>query len=140
LYDWRSAGRLSRILENGYLTGEAGEVMLLPGRRRMSFDKILLFGLGPKAAFDEARFASVTRAMVEALDDLCAAQVVIELPGRQADCIPPEVATDALLDIVSQSTAGRVWTLVEDDASRRRIEKHMLERRRRIRRIDEMVR
>ena len=136
LYDWRSANQLSQILESGFVTGELGEVLLMPGRKRMSLEKILLFGLGPRADFDAQRFEIVTRSMIRRLDLLCATQVVIELPGRATGQIEAEPATDALLAIVGEASSSREWTLVEDNDAKRRIEKHLLERRRRVRRID----
>ena len=136
LYDWRSGNQLSKIIGSGFVSGELGEVILIPGRKRLSFDKILLFGLGPRADFDAQRFEIVTRSMVNKLDLLCATQVVIELPGRTTGQIEPEAATDALLAIVGEASSSREWTLVEENDAKRRIEKHLLERRTRIRRID----
>lgn len=42
LVSWRLAGRVERLLEGGFLTGQAGEVLLLPGRPRLTADKVLL--------------------------------------------------------------------------------------------------
>ena len=53
LLDWRLHGRLARLRSQGRLTGAAGEGLLLPARRRTSFDKLFLFGLGSREGFDE---------------------------------------------------------------------------------------
>jgi hypothetical protein len=139
LCDWRLAGRVSDLMARGYLQGRRGEVLLMPGRPRMSFDKILLFGAGPRSAFDEATFREVTNHMMRTIDELCSRIAVVQLPGRQCDLIHAEQAADALLEAASRPPERRrhdVWTLVEDGAARRRIEQHMIEERRRIRRTE----
>ncbi len=138
LCDWRFAGRLAALQRSGFLSGELGEVLLVPGRPRMSFDKILLFGAGPRHAFDEARFVRVLGRMLATITGLCARMAVVELPGRQSDLIAAERAADMLLEAATNTkTRGRydAWTLIEDSNARRRIEQHMVEERRRIRRL-----
>ena len=123
---------------SGYLTGKLGEVLLLPGRPRMSFEKILVFGCGPRAQFDEARYRIALRHMMTAVERLSARLAVAQLPGRQSDLITAERAADLLLEAATRGDArGRydAWTLVEDHEARRRIEQHMVEERRRIRRF-----
>ena len=44
LVDWRLAGRLSVLEKSGFLLGNAGEVLCVPGRPRMPFDKVLISG------------------------------------------------------------------------------------------------
>jgi hypothetical protein len=46
LADWRLAGRLSRMIRSGLLTGAAGEALLTPPGSRLSFEKLFLFGTG----------------------------------------------------------------------------------------------
>ncbi len=134
LCDWRFSGRLSRLMVRGTLTGELGEVMLVPGRPRISFEKLLLFGAGPRASFDEARFQGVLRDMLTTLEGLACKSAVLELPGRQCDLIPAERAADRLLEAVTAANARHAsWTLVEGHDARRRIEQHMIEERRRVR-------
>ena len=43
LLDWRLAGKLSALVKEGFLTGREGEVVMVPGTSRLSFDKVLLF-------------------------------------------------------------------------------------------------
>lgn len=135
LCDWRLGGRISELFRSGQLVGEIGEVMLVPGRPRLAFDKILLFGSGPRRAFDEDRFREVMRHMLATIDGLGTRVAVTQLPGRQNDVIRPERAADMLLEAVAHDAARRadVWTLVEPTDARRRIQQHMVEERRRIR-------
>jgi hypothetical protein len=126
LCDWRLAGTISDLLRRGALRGEPGEVMLIPGRPRLSFDKILLFGAGERHRFDEACYRDVMQTMLDTIG------------GRQGDVIAAERAADMLLEIAARDDERRhdVWTLIEDTAARRRIEQHMIEERRRVRRTE----
>ena len=136
LCDWRLAGKVSHLQRSGYLAGKQGEVMLMPGRPRLSFDKILLFGAGPKEGFDEARYRQVMQHMLRTIGRLDSRIAVVQLPGRQCDLIAAERAADMLLEVAGRDAGRRhdIWTLVEGTEARRRIEQHMIEERRRIRR------
>src|SRR5689334_19641729 len=52
LCDWRLCGRLSRLL-GGRVDGRFAETTLYPPGPRLPFARLLLFGLGPQARFDE---------------------------------------------------------------------------------------
>jgi hypothetical protein len=138
LCDWRLAGTISDLLRRGALRGEPGEVMLIPGRPRLSFDKILLFGAGERHRFDEACYRDVMQTMLDTIGGLASRIAVVQLPGRQGDVIAAERAADMLLEIAARDDERRhdVWTLIEDTAARRRIEQHMIEERRRVRRTE----
>jgi hypothetical protein len=135
--DWRFAGRISHLMRRGLITGQRGEVLMIPGRPRMSFDKILLFGAGSRSTFDEHSFREVTLHMLRTVEGLRSRIAVVQLPGRQDDLIAAERAADMLLEQAALPTGRRhdVWTLVESSDARRRIEQHMVEERRRVRRL-----
>jgi hypothetical protein len=82
LLDWRLCGRLSALLASGFVRGEAGEVLLVPGKPHVPFEKILLVGLGPRASFDEEVFRRGVQRMASALEGLRVRRAVVELPGR----------------------------------------------------------
>jgi len=134
LIDWRLAGRLSHLIQRGFATGALGEVVLVPGKPKLPFDKILLFGLGPKQSFDEAVFGGVIDHILSALRDLRVRTAVVELPGRHFDAVPAERAADILLERVGGSREHDVWTLIEPQEAQRSVTKHMIQERRRIRR------
>jgi len=138
LCDWRLAGRLSALQREGFLAGTRGEILLVPGRPHIGFDKILFFGAGRRDAFDETVFLEVMNAMLRAMEGLCTRAAVVELPGRQNDLIKAERAADMLLEAAAHErihSCHDTWTLVEDAEARRRITQHMIEDRRRIRRM-----
>ncbi len=136
LVSWRLAGRVDRLLAGGFLTGQQGEVMLLPGRPRLVADKVLLFGLGPRTSFDREVFDQVTAHLLRALVDLCIRSAVVELPGRQDDALTPEEAADRFLAAAARhDDAFDAFVLVEPLAAQRRVNQHMIEEKRRIRRF-----
>jgi hypothetical protein len=135
LCDWRLGGRLSDLERSGLVTGALGEVVLLPGKPRLSFDKVLVFGAGPRASFGEEAFHGLVLRMLATLEGLLARVSVVELPGRHDGLIAAERAADILLACAGRSMDHDAWTLVEDQDGRQRIVQHMIEERRRVRRV-----
>jgi hypothetical protein len=133
LVDWRLAGRISRLVLQGFATGEVGEVLLVPGRPKLPFDKIVLFGIGTRAEFNEIVFRAVIARMLDTLEGLRARTAVVELPGRHFDAIAPERAADILLENAAGRPDHDLWTLVEPPEAQRSIGQHMVEERRRVR-------
>jgi hypothetical protein len=134
LCDWRLGGHLSDLQRRGLVTGILGEVVLLPGKPRLTFDKILVFGAGPRGDFDEETFHAVVRRMLAALEGLSARVSVVELPGRHDGLIAADRAADILLTCAGRTLEHDAWTLVEHNDGRQRIVQHMIEERRRVRR------
>lgn len=54
LVDWRLCGTISRAIEGGMFTGAIGDTLLLPLSARMGPSRLFIFGLGPKATWDNA--------------------------------------------------------------------------------------
>ncbi len=134
LADWRLSGRISRIIESGFATGEVGEVLLVPGKPKLPFDKIVLFGVGERKAFNERVFRAVVERMLATLEGLRARTAVVELPGRHFGAIAPDRAADVLLESVGGRQEHDVWTLVEPLEAQRSITQRMIQERRRVRR------
>ncbi len=135
LCDWRLAGRLSDLERAGHVTGDLGEVVMLPGKPRLTFDKLIVFGAGPRASFGEEPFRRVVLAMLATMEGLSARASVVELPGRRDGLIAADRAADILLASAGRSPEHDVWTLVEDAEGKQRIVQHMIEERRRVRRV-----
>jgi hypothetical protein len=129
LLDWRLAGRLSRLAKKDFLVGDVGEVLVLPARPRLPFDKLLACGLGPHATFGEATFRTVLARILDALTGLSVKKAVIELPGRGDERLEPERAAEVLLDLLGDDERDALC-FVEEPESQRRIEKHAQERHR----------
>jgi hypothetical protein len=133
MVDWRLAGRVSRLLESGFATGAPGEVLLVPGKPKLPFDKVVLFGVGAVSEFDETVFRNVVEKILSTLEGLRSRTAVVELPGRPWDAILPERAADILLETAGNRREHDVWTLVETAEGQRAITQHLIQERRRIR-------
>jgi hypothetical protein len=133
LVDWRFAGRISGLIQAGFATGAVGEVLLVPGKPKLPFDKILLFGIGPGSEFSEPVFRGTVERILRTLEGLRARTAVVELPGRHFGAIAPERAADILLESAGGRPEHDVWTLVEPQDAQRVITQHMIQERRRVR-------
>jgi Cytosol aminopeptidase family, N-terminal domain len=131
LLDWRLAGRLSRLAKQGFLAGELGEVVFVPGRPHLCFDKVLVFGLGARSGFGEGTFRSVITHLMRALAGLRVRRAVVELPGRAEGLLDADRACELVLECVGDSDAHDAWWLVEPpEAARKFADRAQDERRR----------
>ncbi len=129
LLDWRLTGRLSRLAKQGFLVGEVGEVLVLPCRPRLPFDKLLVCGLGPRASFGDTTFRTVLARALDALTGLSVKKAVVELPGRGDEGVDAEHAAEILLDLIGEDERDGL-RFVEEPEGQRRITKHAQERHR----------
>lgn len=134
LLDWRLGGRLGALAKSGFLLGDEGEVVLVPGRPKLPFEKILLFGLGLRASFDEdvARRALVR--LVSTLDGLKVKRALVELPGRASGDLEPERAAEVVRASAEPALEHEMWTLVdtaeaEEPMARKLLRRHDVGRR-----------
>jgi hypothetical protein len=135
LVDWRLCGRISRLFESGFATGRIGEILLVPAKPKLPFDKVVLFGIGEQATFSEHVFRAVVDRVLSTLEGLRARTAVVELPGRHLGMIAAERAADILLEAAGGRPEHDVWTLVEPADAQRAITQHMIQERRRVRQL-----
>jgi hypothetical protein len=135
LCDYRMGGRISKLVASGFATGALGEVLLVPGRPRLPFDKILLFGVGAPRDFSELVFRAVVSKVLGTLEGLRARTAVVELPGRHFEGISAERAADILLEIAGARPEHDVWTLIESLEAQRVITQQTILERRRVRQL-----
>ena len=130
LADWRLCGRLSRLLVRGRVRGTRGERVLVPARPRLACDKLFLFGLGRRDAFDEPTFVAAIADVLDTLEGVRARTTVLALPGRSLDLVRPERAIELFLGAAGDRGEHDELTLIEPpDAQRAMIP--VLERARR---------
>jgi hypothetical protein len=134
LVDWRMAGRLSRLAKAGFLSGALGEVLLVPGKPSLPFEKVLIVGAGARASFDEAAFRAASARLLSSLAGLRIRRAVVELPGRAGDAIAAERAAEIVLEQAGDSESHDAWWLVEDAAAQKRVRQRATDDRRRGRR------
>lgn len=130
LCDFRLGGWISSLERKGSITGELGETVLLPGKPRLPFEKLVIFGAGPRASFDERVLEVLATSIMRTANDLGARAVVLELPGRHDGLIAADRAADILLSAVGREREFDVWTLVETADGRQRVMQHTEELRR----------
>lgn len=131
LFDWRSAGLVSRMIQSGFFRAELGEILLTQGGPALPFDKVLLLGAGSADQFDEGVFCGLLKRTVRTVERLSVRNVVTELPGRHRDLVAPERAAELLLEQIHESPTHEVWTLLEGPAAQVRITARRLEKQRR---------
>lgn len=96
LVDWRTSGRISALIREGFCTGRAGETVLMPGRPTLPMRRLVLLGLGPSAPFDRAAAEATGQRLVELVEQLQAREAMIAMPGRVADRTVVEAVFDGL--------------------------------------------
>jgi hypothetical protein len=134
LLDWRMAGRLNAIAKEQFFEGRVDELLLVPGKPALPFEKVLVLGLGPRASFDDAIFKRAILRLMKTLEGLHVRRAVVELPGRHDGRIEPERATEILIECVDNSPEHDAWWLVEPPEVEPRILQRANDERRRARR------
>jgi len=133
LVDWRFGGKLSRLLQSGFFTGRVGEVSMMPGARRLPFEKLVFVGVGACDQFGEHVYRACVTRILDTLEGLKVRTAVVQLPGRHFDAIAPERAVQLLLDLSLSRPAHDLWTLAEGPEARRLIALQLQQDRRRTR-------
>jgi hypothetical protein len=114
LVDFRLLGRISKLLVSGKIDGHRGETVLVPARPRLTFEKIFLFGLGPRSTFDLSVYERTTEHMLATLTKARVRASVLVLPGRALELIDPTTAMEAFLRVAGSHADHDDVTLVED--------------------------
>lgn len=131
LVDFRTMGRLSRLMQSDFFRGSLGESLLLSGRPRLVFARVLVLGAGKRPDFDRARLRELTSRIVTVLVDIGVRSAVAELP-RAGAVGPTELAEETLrLEQMPDAPAIR-WIETADVAVdvRQRVEAELLRQRR----------
>lgn len=98
LADWRLGGRLTRLLKKDRLRGDRGETVLMPPGRRLSFQRVLLFGLGGSQGYGDAELRRDVRWMKDVATAAGATSFALEAPGRATGLIGARRALEIVLD------------------------------------------
>jgi hypothetical protein len=122
LVDWRLSGFVSRLILRGRISGRSGECVLVPARPRLSFEKLFLFGLGPRARFDVDVLRAATSQMLGTLTRARVRASVLVLPGRVLGLVTPVQAMEVFLEVAAQHPDHDDVTLVEEADAQRAME------------------
>lgn len=132
LCDWRLSGKLSALAKSDYLTGRAGEVVMVPGRPRLPFDKVLVFGLGERQRFDEDGFVAWLERVWRTMGGLHVRRALIEIAGREVLPTPRRAELMAEAPLVGPESEGR-FVFIDDEDSQRALVHAMKRRELRVR-------
>jgi hypothetical protein len=129
LLDWRLGGKLGALAKSGFLRGDADEVVLVPGRPKLPFEKILLLGLGDRSAFSDGVVRRAVARLVSTLEGLRVKRALVELPGRASGRLEPERAAEILLECAEGALEHEMWTLVDGQDAEEPMARKLLRRR-----------
>ena len=101
--DWRMNGSLSKMVQKGVATGRSRDMVLTPGRRQFPVQRILLTGLGKKAAFGGDQFRAASLATLRTLLRLPSSHFALELPGGARHGLSPRAAIEMWLTAYHQT-------------------------------------
>ncbi len=119
LVDYRLGGALSRLIMSNTVTGTVGQIHLIDGRPRLSFDRVLLLGQGASYELNTQIYTRIVEQLLSTLQHLGARRAVVELPGRRDATIGPEEALEILLELSSQNPWFDTFTLIENPPAQR---------------------
>ncbi len=119
LIDYRLGGAISHLILSETLSGTVGQIHLIPGRPRLSFDRVLLLGEGQPEEMNTQIYTKIVEQLLATLQHLGARRAVVELPGRREGLISPEEAVEILLELTSSNPWFDTWTLVESPPAQR---------------------
>jgi hypothetical protein len=135
LCDWRTGGRISRLMREGFITGTMGELVLLPGRPTLAIEKLLVVGAGDRASLGRTRLVALVEQISRALDGLRVRTAAVEMPGRIDGIVTAIESATIALEQSDRGPSMEAWTLVESAEGRAEIEAHLAEKRRLLRRM-----
>lgn len=119
LCDWRLCGRLSSWLSRGLITGAQDEATLVPATHKLPFDRLALFGLGPREAFTQPRFERAVAQILAAVRGLRLRSFALALPGRSTGVTAPADAARWFLPLAeAEDSLDEIVLLDEPDAHR----------------------
>lgn len=120
LADWRLCGRLSRLVRSGRFTGARGESLLLPpARRRLPFERVVMFGLGASDEFEETHYRFEVRRMREVLERAQLRRYFVQLPGRSTGIVAARRALEMWLEAAAQDRYQNDVTVLDSAGGQR---------------------
>ena len=103
--DWRLCGLLDEALAAGRLPTALGEATLAPSGGRLAARRVLMIGLGPRAALGFAELRAAATRAAERLALLRAGDVAFAVPGQALTGIVPELAAELVVEAFADALA-----------------------------------
>ena len=100
-------GIISSRLAQGFMTGELGEITLIPATGQIQADKVLFVGLGDVASFSYARIRELTRRVLEVCIGLQVHDVAMAFPRPLDSSVEWDKLIEAMMEGMELGTDGR---------------------------------
>ena len=118
--DWRLCGRLTRLIKSGKIGGKRGETLMLPpAGKRLTFPRLVMFGLGPSSGYGEARYREDVQRIREVLSKAGFTRYAIQPPGRATGLIAARRALELWLEQSKKDGLESEVTLIESPAGQK---------------------
>jgi len=116
LADWRLCGRLSRLIKHRRISGRRGETVMLPPGRRLSFQRIFLFGLGNSDRFDEDTYRQYVRWIRDVLARAGVSSYAVQAPGRASERIGARRSLELWMEEADKDDADADVAMIDSQA------------------------
>ncbi len=113
LVDWRVYGHLSRLVIEGFLSGDPAECLLMPLGRHLCQKQLLILGLGDRDAFDMRVFNDGLKKLFVTLRALGSEEVILSLPGRIEQIGETTAAMEQFLEVYEEEPDDWDVVLIE---------------------------
>lgn len=100
LIDWRTCGRLSRMIMDRDFGAERFETLLFPSEGRLRPVKVLIIGLGSRADYDFEAYSEVMAYTIQSVANMHVFDFAIPLPGVGLAGLDYSLATKRLIEEV----------------------------------------
>lgn len=113
--DWRLCGLVSRAVARGRVTGEEGELVLVPGAPHLGTPLVLVVGLGARSGVSALVCNRVVLQVVRGARRLGASCVAMPLPGRAAGAVGATLGARFL-----RNTSPPAWmrfVIIDDESA-----------------------
>jgi hypothetical protein len=113
LLDWKLMGNISRLMINGFITGQLNEAVFLAPGKKLPFSHLILHGLGKKEDFDEFAFQTALLKMQQSQNNLKDTEPLIALPGRPENISTPQWAIEQFLGFLEKDSKTEKYKVID---------------------------
>jgi len=135
--DWRMHGRLSRLLQDNFLSGGPEDCLLSNTNGRIGIDRLLVVGMGPGKKLDVGTFGAAMKTIRKTLNGMKPASLAMAVPGWEKEEQVYEAKSDVklalLMEEIIQPFNGPVTLFLPRGTNLKDVEANMQRIRQRLR-------
>lgn len=106
--DWILGSPVQRLWARGRFSGARGAAALIPSGGKLGAEKVLILGLGQKGGLRMTALYEMSYRAAEAVADLRADRILVDLPLRAFPDLPPARVRKAFLEGFAAELARRL--------------------------------